>query len=174
MTAPVEPTLHICWRLACQSCGTLVWQTTGAEYCTILPNPAHFPTHHNYRPDILDITVIRTSAVPTYIGSVEEWSSYHDPVILVMELHYQGWTRLQSVVSSTGDTTKSEHLVSRRNRRWNNHIYFNNKVSKKISKPYNSYPLRDSAIRDLEELVRRKRQGTKNMQNFNRAADCRQ
>jgi hypothetical protein len=159
----VEPTLHICWRLACQACGTLVWQTTGAEYCTILlsntssPNPAHFPTHHNYRPDVLDITVIRTLAVP-----VEEWRSNHNSVILVMdleprELHYQGWTRLQSAVFSTGDTTKSEHLVSRKNRRWNNHIYFNNKVSKRVSKQYNSYPLRDSAIRDLEELVRRKR-----------------
>jgi hypothetical protein len=46
----------------------------------------HFPTNYNHRPDVLDTAVMRISAVPIYIESVEALSSDHNPVTLVMNL----------------------------------------------------------------------------------------
>jgi hypothetical protein len=47
------------------------------------------------------------------------------------------------------------------------------KSVKNASKLYHTYPLRDPAIPDLADILQRKRQGRKNMHNFNRAVDRR-
>jgi hypothetical protein len=50
----------------------------------------HVSTNCDHRPGVLDTAVIRTSAVPIYIESVEALSSCHNPVILVMDLEPYG------------------------------------------------------------------------------------
>jgi hypothetical protein len=73
---------------------------TGAEYCMIMfsntgaHTPIHFTTNYIHRPDVLNIAIIRTSAVPICTESVD-----HNPVILVMDLERQEttlWTCLES------------------------------------------------------------------------------
>jgi hypothetical protein len=55
-----------------------------------LRTPTHLPANYNNQQDVLDTDVIRPTAVPMYVESVEEPSSDHNPVILVMGMeHYE-------------------------------------------------------------------------------------
>jgi hypothetical protein len=45
--------------------------------------PAHSPTNYNHRPDVLDRGVIRTSAILTYIESIEELTCDHKPILVL-------------------------------------------------------------------------------------------
>jgi hypothetical protein len=76
-----------------------------------------------------------------------------------MKLHSKEWNRYQAT-AETGDTRQPNRNVSRRNRRCNNDIYFKDEISKR-SKLYHTYPPQDSAIPDVEELLRRKEKARK-------------
>jgi hypothetical protein len=134
--------------------------------------PIYFPTNFYHRPDTLDITVVKTSAVtfiqwvrrsikfrsqPSYTshgpGTTWNYTIKDGPVYSQMGL-------LQKI-AETSDTRKRERHVCRRHRRCNYHNYFSDKVSKNASKPYHTYLPRDPAIADLEELLRIKRETRK-------------
>jgi hypothetical protein len=49
-------------------------------------SPTHFPLNYIQRQDVRDVVVMRTLAATIHIESVNELSSDHSPVLLVMDL----------------------------------------------------------------------------------------
>jgi hypothetical protein len=179
---------HQMWhsRLTNARGGTLYDHNLQCNYDVIGRNtPTHFPVNYNHPPDALDIAIIRTTAVPVHIKSVEVLSCDHNPVLLVMEVEpLEHTTRkmdpftinwayyrqlLQQAIPGNTTLTSIEEIDAAIT------IFTPTiKSAKNGSKLYHAYPPREPAIPNLEKLLRRKRRTRKNMHHFNRAVDRQQ
>jgi len=104
-----------------------------SDYTITTPtSPTHFPTNARYRPDILDIALIRLP-YPTQIDNLNELSSDHNPILL---------EALCTLVSSSPPT--SNRLIN-----WTKYKTILSNLPNSTDHPINNSQSIDSAIDNL-------------------------